>query len=291
MLRRIVAAFDGSDLAREAFAYAATLAERTGASIVGLFVREPITPPPLAADAAPGVDPGPAIAELTIELEQLAQERERAALEGLEEFAEHCRKRGVAFEKRLRDGPLLTTLLREAGEEDLLAVGRKGRFSRAGAGSTTKALVKKAPCPVLVAQGPLRPVNRVLAVYDGHGPSAQAVRWARELAAQAKWPLTTLAAPCDGLTLDEALQEAQRLAGDEAQVIAFGQRQEREAALIEHAAEQAGAYALLVMGAYEHSLLRELLLGSETAAALNRVDGPMVLVHRAAATDQAAERA
>lgn len=290
MLRRIVAAFDGSNLAREAFAYAAALAERTGASIVGLYVREPVSPPPLAADAAPGVDPGPAIAELTIELEQLAEEREKAALAGLDECAAYCRQRGITFEKRLRDGPLLAALLREVEEEDLLAVGRKGRFSRAGVGSTTKALVKKAPCPVLVAQGPLRPVNRVLAVYDGHGPSEQAVRWARSLAEQAKWPLTVLAAPCDGLSLDEALQRAQTLGGDEAQVIAYG-RQEREAALIEHAAEQAGACALLVMGAYEHSPLRELLLGSETAATLNRVDGPIALVHRAAAKDQAAERA
>ncbi|RMD64011.1 MAG: universal stress protein [Planctomycetota bacterium] len=189
----------------------------------------------------------------------------------------------------MREGLLLTALLREVEEEDLLAIGRTGRFSRAGVGSTTKALVTKAPCPVLVAQGLRRPVNRVLAVYDGHGPSEGAVRWARSLAEQARWPLAVLAAPCEGLSLEEAVAKARQLAGDEADVVAAGP-QERDAALAARAGEQSGAWALLVMGAYEHSLLRELLRGSETAAALNCVEGPIVLAHQAP-TARAAARA
>lgn len=279
MLERIIVGFDASDLAREALACAAVLAERTGCRIVGLFAREPIQPVPTPGEVAPGLDPGPAMAQMAIEMEEAAAEREAHALAGLREFADRCKQRGAAFEQRVRDGALLPTIIDEAGADDLIAVGRTGRFSRAGVGSTTKALVTRAPCPVLIVSGALQPIERIVCVYDGESASKRALAWAREIAEAARWPLTALAVASSDERPDGARAQAAALAGEGAEILTFADKRQSEAELIERASGRAGACALLVVGAYERSWLRELLLGGATAEVVRSARGPIVLVH------------
>jgi len=274
VLKRIIVAFDGSEDAREAFAYAIMLAMATKAKIVGFYALEPAVAPVAMADPTLGVDLGPA---LTFDNERIQAERQQAerAMSSLEE---ECDSRGVKFTPVITHGRLLDALSEEAGADDIVAVGRKGRFARSGVGSTTRALVAHAPCPVMVVSGAMRPLKRVMAIYDSAGESKKAVSFAAELAKAADWPLTILAAAGHGHTLDEALDRAAELAPD-ATVISLGvEEQNDEAKLIEHAADKAG-YSLLVMGAYTHSWIYNLLFGSVTAKVLEKVGGPVVLVH------------
>ena len=272
MIKRVLAAFDGSDLSREAFAYAVMLAEPAGLEVVGVHVLEPDPPALITGDPAM-VDPTPLILE---------QERERAAqrewAEGeLSEMEKACARRGIPFSSHIVSGPLLSELTEVATATDLIAVGKKGRFARAGIGSTTAALVKCSPCPVMVVSGPMRPVNRVLAVSDGSSVSKRAVAEGRSFAESAGWPLTLLAAAGHDHTLSEALDQAQQLA-PEATVISLSEDEQRhEGELIEHAAG-ADQYALLFMGAYAESWLHRLFFGSTTSHVLAHLGSPVVLV-------------
>jgi nucleotide-binding universal stress UspA family protein len=276
MIDRVVVAFDGSDLAREAFAYAVMLAEVTSRprplKVHAVHVLEPDPPPMIVGD--PGlVDPTPIIRQREADREK---ETEWARRE-FAEMAKLCRRRGVEFSEQIETGALLETVCDIASAHDLIAVGRKGRFKRSGLGSTTSALLRHAPGPVLVVSGEMRPVNRVLVVFDGSSVSKRAVAEAEEFAQASGWPLTTLAAAGHGHDLSEALQRAQELA-PEAQVISLSETEQRdEAKLIEHAAS-ADHYALLFMGAYPESMLHRLLFGGATERVLSNLGAPVVLV-------------
>ena len=274
MLDRIIVAFDGSEDAREAFAYSLMLAMATKSKIVGFYALEPAVAPVAMADPTLGVDLGPA---LTFDNERIQAERQQAerALASLED---ECDAKGVKFNSVIAHGRLLDAITDEAGADDLIAVGRKGRFARSGVGSTTRALVADAPCPVMVVTGAMRRIERVMAIYDSAGESKKAVSFAADLAKAAKWPLTVLTAAGRGHSLEEARQRAAELAPDATVVSLGADEQKDEAKLVEYAADKSG-YSLLVMGAYTHSWIYNLLFGSVTAKVLEKVGGPVVLVH------------
>ena len=278
MAARIIVAYDGSALSQEAFAYSVTLAKAIGASIVGAHVLEPL-PPPIIAEGMAGIDATPAMAEFDdaarqdVEKEQTRFERE------FEKLGEQCAAESIPFESRVDVGLLVPALVEMAGAEDLIAVGMKGRFARAGLGSSARSLMKKAPCPVLIASGPRRPIRRVLSVFDGSSVSKKAIAKAKELSEQAGWPLTILATEGGDTELSQAIERAQELAPD-AKIVSSGVDGATEAEQIEQAAAQADD-AIVVMGAYSDSWLHQLIsgFGGATARVLARVGAPVVMVH------------
>jgi nucleotide-binding universal stress UspA family protein len=175
-------------------------------------------------------------------------------------------------------------ILRESLPGDAICLGLTGRFRRAGAGSSTRSLVTRSRCPVLVVSGPLRPINRILTPYDGTVASTRALIFAKDLASRADWPLSVLAFPRGELTLEEALDWAQHLAVG-AQVIAVDPKRESEAKAIERTVD-ADPFALLVMGAYADSWIKELFAGSVTGHVVTHLRAPILLVPgQAAAMD------
>jgi len=276
MFERIVVCFDGSDLSREAFAVAVMLAEQTGVEVHGLHMIEPVPPPALIGDAVVGFDPGPAMVGMDRSREEEEEQRAWAKRE-FADLAAFCEKQGVTFSSEIHRGRLLDWLTHNLGESDLIAIGRKGRFARAGVGSTTKDLVNHAPCPVLIVSGALHPVNRVISVYDGSEQCQRAIAVGGKFAEAAGWPFTVLAAPGEGQPLDQTLEAAQRAAGD-AQVIHYGEAHESEEKQIDALARHA-EYAIVFFGAYPDSWLHQLIFGGPTAEILRAVKSPVVLVH------------
>lgn len=279
MVERFIVAFDGSDLSREAFAYAAMLCEATGAGILGLHVVEPTIASMLADNPAVALDPFVPPVALPRETDGAEQRHRQWAEEALAELGEYCRNVGVRFAAKVESGTLVDTLIGEVRRGDVIALGMKGRFKRAGLGSTTRHLVTEAPCPVLVVSGPLRPVNRILAAFDGTDVARQAVVQASAVAKQANWPLTVLALSRGEVSIDESLDRAEQLA-DGGQVITIdeGSADKDEAELIRQVAGK-DSYALLVMGAYADSWLQDLLFGSTTGRVLEKIGAPVMLVH------------
>jgi nucleotide-binding universal stress UspA family protein len=250
------------------------LAKDLDVSLVGLHAMEPDVPPSVLADPMVGYDVGPALA---IQHEQIEAERD-AAVESFEEMAAECGRRGFDFSSRIVAGFLVQVLSDEANATDLIVVGRKGRFAKSGFGSSTRALIEKSPCAVLVVSGTMRPLVRALAVYDSSAESKRAVAFAEDLAERAGWPLTILAAKGHGHSLDEALHRAQEMAPEATVISLSEEEQSDEGQLIEHAASKNG-YALLVMGAYADSWLHRLFFGGTTEHVLESVGAPVVLVH------------
>lgn len=279
MLNRILVAYDGSTLAREAFAYAAMLAESSAATVHAIHVIEPMLPTILAVDPAVALDPMlPAVMLPTWTAESRGAERAWAT-RAFEELRAYADARDIPFQADIFEGELAPTLMKAAESADLITLGRKGRFTSAGIGSLTRSLVTSCKTPVMVVSGPLHPVNRVLAVYDATPRSRFALDFARTLAAATRWPLTVLALARKGISLDDAAAQAQAHAGDGVMVIPLpDDAHDGEAALIARF-EASDNYALLVMGAYTDSWIRDAFTGSVTDRVVRNVRGPVILVH------------
>lgn len=138
---RICCAVDFSDCSRKALLAAADLARRDGAALTVLHVREdtmeaggsPITP-----------SAGPMDGRSLPALETL-----RAEAEGI---------RGASVGSAIVGGmvaPSITQFAKDAAA-DLLVLGSHGRtgMARRALGSVAEAVLRTAPCPVLVIRGP-----------------------------------------------------------------------------------------------------------------------------------------
>jgi len=147
-IRSILLPTDFSDCGNYALSYAASLARTFGASIICVHVIEPMVP---TVGYSGMTEPLP-IADISDQLEDSA-ERELPKLAECEECA------GLQIEEVIVHGEAAAEIVRVAQERqvDLIVVsshGRKG-LGRILFGSTAEAVVRHAPCPVLVVKPPL----------------------------------------------------------------------------------------------------------------------------------------
>jgi len=144
-IRSILLPTDFSDCGNYALSYAASLARTFGASIICVHVIEPMVP---TVGYSGMTEPLP-IADISDQLEDSA-ERELPKLAECEECS------GLEIEELIVHGEAAAEIVRVAKDRqvDLIVVsshGRKG-LGRILFGSTAEAVVRHAPCPVLVVK-------------------------------------------------------------------------------------------------------------------------------------------
>ena len=144
-IRSILLPTDFSECGNYALSYATSLARTFGASILCVHVIEPMVP---TVGYSGMTEPLP-IADITDQLEDSA-ERELPKLAECEECA------GIEIEELIVHGEAASEIVRVAKEKkiDLIVVSSHGRtgLGRILFGSTAEAIVRHAPCPVLVVK-------------------------------------------------------------------------------------------------------------------------------------------
>lgn len=172
--RRVLAAVDPSDVSVRAYRAAAATAERYGATLDCVYCDDP-PPAELAAYAAPPLDD---------------EARRRALVAALQ------KKLGPQARLRVVRGDPVRSLLRLARERkyDLLVMGshRRAGLARVLLGSVAEAVVRDAPCPVLVVPSALKPLRRVLAPINEEPYSRRGLLAAGLVARAHKAKLTVL---------------------------------------------------------------------------------------------------
>ncbi|MCE7031539.1 universal stress protein [Lysobacter sp. GX 14042] len=216
------------------------------------------------------------LAELDEKRGRLAQERGRLLLEQGRSFAAQG---GAEATARLRHGGLVDTLSSLEQEVRLFVLGKRGEnadFAKGHLGSQMERVARAARRPLLVASREFRPVRRALVAFDGSETTRKAVGFVASspLFKGLELQLVMVADDDrDAAQLDWARQvlaeagrpaEAARIAGD-------------PEAVISERVSQAGV-DLLVMGAYGHSRIRQLIVGSTTTAMLRSCRIPVLLV-------------
>lgn len=280
---KIIAFVDGSTYAASVCDHAAWAARRTGAAVevfhmMGRRARSS-EPADLSGAIALGARSAllAELAEADAERARLAQARGRLILEDATARLKAAGVEDVAT--RLRNEDIVATVHElEAGAE-MVVIGKRGEgqaFALDHLGSNVERILRSATKPVLVASRAFQPIERVLVAFDG-GPSA--LKAVERIAAD---PLFE-GLPCLLLHVGADTPETRRrLEGAGALLRKAGRPVETEILpgepdkVIAEAVERRGV-GLLVMGAYGHSRIRSLIIGSTTTEMVRSCKIPVLM--------------
>jgi nucleotide-binding universal stress UspA family protein len=280
---RILACTDGSIYAASIYDHAAWAAERLGGVAVQVLhvLDRAAAGTPADHSGAIGFD---ASEELLRELAEVDAARGRVALRRaralLEDAERRLRAAGVAeVTLTQRHGSVVDTVAEFEAGADLVVIGKRGEaadFAKGHLGANLERVVRASPLPVLVTARAFRPIGRVLIAYDGGPAALKAVGYAarQPLLKGLECHLVTVVAPGAAPSLQ---QPADMLRQAGMQVVTEALHGEPEGAISAYVG--AAGIDLLAMGAYGHTRIRSLLVGSTTTALLRACRIP-VLVFR-----------
>lgn len=217
------------------------------------------------------------LAALDEQRARLAQAKGHAILEDARAILERAGASVVNL--RLRRGDLLEEIRAVEHEIRAITLGKRGEgadFATGHLGSNLERIARSSKVPVFVASREFRPIAKVLVAYDG-SPSAKVA-----IERMANSPVFTdleICVLCVGQDLDRALATAEsavdKLRAADLAATPRAARGEPEEALGKLVADE--GFDLLVMGAYGHSRIRRLIIGSTTTAMIRTVRIPVLL--------------
>lgn len=250
------------------------LAERLQAHLVGLHTLTPASMP------TPVVGRGAS----TVVLAERTERNRKLSVQLQEAFREKSQRRGLSCEWRSEEGEPLEVLALHTRYADLAlaALPKRGTLEEYLVGPAIDRLALVAACPVLmlpVAYAGTTTGRRVLVAWKSGPTCARALREATAILKLAdEVTLLTISEP--GVAHISGLDVAAVLTrrGIKATIRQdFDRGGDAGAEMLAHA--QAINADLIVMGAYGHSRLRELVLGGATQRALNDSPIPLLMSH------------
>lgn len=274
MIKHILVPTDGSDYAMLAVRYAAAFARQYGATLHGLHVVDVrLLEGPFLRDISASLGTAPYV-NYQGNMAMILEERGKAALEAL---SNACRDADIRCETSQTTGTLARSIVERGELTDLIVMGRggeHGEWLEGGIGSTTQAVVRRATRPVLVT-GTAQPGHDLYVVaYDGSSHSKRALQFAAQLCADWNAPLHVLSVGAERAVA--SLDEARAYLDAHEIGVQYVQREGDPSERIVGYALECGA-DLLVMGAYGHTKVRELVVGSTTAYAMSHAPCPLLL--------------
>jgi len=264
MIKTILVGLDGSEHSRTAERYALWLGERFGATVVGLHVVDIVSiEGSFFHDISGSLGFEPYL-DFSSKMREVLHERGKALLQ---EFADHAAKSAVRADTVLGMGVVANEIAEHAKTADLVVIGHRGlneKFTTGLLGSTAESVTRKCPKPVFVCTLDFRPCTNPLLAYDGSQRAAAAMQSAAEVCTTLSLPLTVLTVNKDEATARKILEEAEKYMGSYQLRSTFVLQQTGSAPeritnfLKEH------DHDLLFIGAYGHSRIIEMVLGSTT---------------------------
>lgn len=281
-MSKILALLDGSAYSESVCHHTAWIAKRLGAEVEIMHVlgrrEEPAT-----SDLSGALRLG-ARSALMEELSSMDEQRARLSLAKghaiLEDATKILERDGASsVTAQLRKGDLLETV--QAMEQDIRAItiGKRGEgagFASGHLGSNLERIVRASKVPVFVASREFRPIDKVLVAYDGSASANVAIeRMARSPVFEGLGITVLCVGKEDASTRDKVETAAGTLRAEgmavEARVVGGDPEDVLQSLVLEE------GFELLVMGAYGHSRIRNLIIGSTTTAMIQAVRIPVLL--------------
>lgn len=281
--QKIVALVDGSIYSASVCDHAAWIASRTGAPVELIHVlgrREASDTHDHSGAIALGARTAllEELAALDAQRARLISHRGRAILDDAQALLE---KAGVTeVTTRLRHGDIVEAVADAEADARVILIGKRGEaadFAKGHLGSNLERIIRASHKPVFVASRVFKPISKVLVAYDGGASAMKAVdHIARSplfqgLSVHVVTVGTAAPEVTKGLVDARAMLKA---AGIEAETSVLpGQPETALAKLVEEA-----QFDMLVMGAYGHSRIRSLIIGSTTTEMIRSCKVPVVLM-------------
>ncbi len=278
-MKKLLVCTDGSSYAHVCCEFAAWLANRTGAAIEVLYVTDLRQfEVPLVADLSGslGIQPYQAILG---QLQDLESKKARVVLDDAAKVFELA-----GLSDRLttthKTGLLVDCLSDYEGSEDLVMLGKRGEnanFATEHLGSTMERVVRASGRPCLVTSRSFQEPRRVLVAYDGGESCRRAVEFLSksEILRDLDVHIVTVVAHLEDEALKH-LREAEKTMRDGGfSPICQMLHGDTEEAISSYVSTN--HIGLLVMGAYGHSRIRYLIIGSTTTEMIRTCKVPVLL--------------
>jgi nucleotide-binding universal stress UspA family protein len=282
-MAKLIALVDGSVYSQSVCDHAAWIAQRTGAAVELLHVlgrRETGSAP---ADLSGNITLGARSAlleELTNLDEQrakLAQKRGRAILEDSQARLEAAGTAAVTT--KLRIGDFVETVAEMEAGADMIVVGKRGEaadFAKLHLGSNLERVVRSSHKPVVVAARAFKPIESFLLAYDGGTSAMKAADYIARSQLFAGLHCRLLNVGPDNAETRRRLANAESLLKGGGYDVSADILPGQPDRVIAEAVEAEGI-DLLVMGAYGHSRIRNLIIGSTTTEMIRSCRIPVML--------------
>ena len=277
MIKTILVALDGSEHADAALQYALWLAERVRATVLGLHVIDVVSiEGSFLHDISGSLGFEPYL-DFSAKMREALRERGGVLLET---FTKRCAGRGVPCDTTLATGIVANEICDQARVADLVVIGHRGvneQFSTGLLGSTTESVARKSPKPVFVSPMRFKEIRRPLLAYDGSQRASAAMHAAAEVASALSLPLTVIhVAREEAAEGTRVLDEARRYLHSYGLALScetiLGHPHQRIVDIIRER-----NHDLLFIGAYGHSRIIEMVLGSTTEFVLRNSPCPVFL--------------
>lgn len=282
-MTKILALIDGSAYSTSVCEHAAWIAEfsPTEIDVVHVLGRRNASSEPSNLSGSIGLGARSSLLSELVELDaqkaRLAQKRGRAILEDAETL---LRQRGVTtVTTKLRHGEIVDSVHTLEKNANLIVIGKRGEaadFDAGHLGSNLERVARSTRLPVLVASRSFQPIQKVLIAFDGGPSSLKAIEY---FATQTQYNFLE----CHVITVGDDSIEVRRQLEDAVATLKNGGFQASGEILAGHTEmaisskiEQAN-FDLLLMGAYGHSRIRSLIIGSTTTEMIRSCKIPVLL--------------
>ena len=284
MIRHILAPTDGSDNALVAVKYAVALAKDCGATVHGLHVVDVrLLEGPFLRDLSASLGTAPFV-NYQGNISMILDERGKAALDA---FRRVCEEAGVKCKTTQAAGIVSRVIVEHSELTDIIVMGRGGEHSQwleGLAGSTTQAVIRRAGRPVLVASTPSPGRKRLVVAYDGSDNAKKALHTAANLSGEWRASLHVVMVGPEDWASRIVVDAREYLSAHEIETEYVAREGDPSEVIVGYAEECAAD--ILVVGAYGHTKVRTLVVGSATAYALN----PFAVPGAGGAVGDSAER-
>lgn len=279
---KIIALVDGSTYSASVCDHAAWVAKGKGWSVevIHILGRRDDSADPRNLSGNIGLGARTALlnelADLDAQRAKLARKRGQAIIE---DAVERIGSEGVEVTGRLRIGDLVETLREAEAEADLVIVGKRGEaadFASMHLGSNLERAVRSSTRPVLVASRAFQPVKKLLVAFDGGHSVLKAIDHIARSELFAGLDIHLLTVGPETTEAKRAIEGAAALLKGGGYAVTSEIVAGQPDTLIGERAE-AHDFDLLIMGAYGHSRIRNLLIGSTTTEMIRACKVPVLL--------------
>jgi nucleotide-binding universal stress UspA family protein len=277
MFKTILVPIDSSDTSLVAVDYAIDLSRFFNSEVEGISIIDiKKLAGPFMRDLGTSIGGMVPYGDFQQNLRKFMEDTARAALDELEG---KCNSAGIPCTRTMKEGVVSKEIFESAKRCDMIAMGMSGEHAfwrDALLGSNLESVVRQTHKPVLVTPEKYRKITKILVAYDASSFSTKALTAGADIAEQMKLPLTVVTVSDDKKAGEDILSKADENLKDSKitydKVLKDG---ETVSAILESCNE--GSYDLLVMGAYGHSKIRELILGNTTVQIMRKVNCAVLL--------------
>lgn len=282
-MAKLVSLIDGSMYSHSVCDLSAFFAKRLEASITVVHVlgRREVSEEATNLSGSIGLGARTALLEELAEMDaqkaKLANKRGRAILEDAREYLHSAGVESV--EIKLRNAEIVDTIQDFEEDVDLIVIGKRGTgadFDQMHLGSNLERVVRSSNKPVLVASRSFLPVKKFLIAFDGGNSAWKAVEYAARLSQFSDLQCHLITVDNDVTSHTASLERAEEVMREAGyQVSSEVLKGDPETTIAEKVDE--GGFDLLLMGAYGHSRIRNLIIGSTTTEMIRSCKIPVLL--------------